>query len=248
MILERSMSPEWLSNTYLVGDRPGGHAVLVDAGGPAEPILDAVRTNRLVVTHLLCTHHHHDHVAHNERYARILGCRVLGHRDESGRFGRLDGTLSGGETIRSGDLSIRTLHIPGHTVGQLAYLVDDATVFTGDTLFSGSVGGTRAPGHGTFEQLKASIMEVLMRLPEETAVMPGHTEATSIGKEWDTNPFIRAWRGVDRPAPEPCVAAGTPATLLLRATDYDGGTKCWVRFPEEAREEILPGSVVLGGP
>ncbi len=132
-------------------------------------------------------------------------------------------------------------------MGQLAYLVEGSTVFTGDTLFAGSVGGTRAPGHGTFGQLKSSIMETLMKLPHETAVLPGHTQATTIGTEWETNPFIRAWRGVDSPAPGPCVAGGRTATLLLRAADYDGGTKCWVRFPDEGREEILPGSIVRDG-
>jgi hydroxyacylglutathione hydrolase len=64
VILERSMEPGWLSNSYVVGDRPGGSAVLIDAGGPPEPIVAAIDRHRLNVTHILVTHHHGDHVAH----------------------------------------------------------------------------------------------------------------------------------------------------------------------------------------
>ena len=117
----------------------------------------------------------------------------------------------------------------------LAFVVNDERVFTGDTLFRGSVGGTRAPGHTSFEELRHSIMEVLMRLPKRTSVHPGHTEPTTVAEEWDGNPFIRMWRGLDRPVEKRCTALGQPATLLLRARDYDGGTKCWVRFDAGGR-------------
>ena len=65
LIIEKSMSPDWLSNTYLVADKPGGHAVLIDTGGPTAPILQAIENLGLSVTHVLCTHHHIDHVQHN---------------------------------------------------------------------------------------------------------------------------------------------------------------------------------------
>ena len=93
-------------------------------------------------------------------------------------------------------------------------------------------------------EMCASVMEVLMALPQETAVHPGHTEATTIAREWDENPFVRAWRGLDAPAARRCTAFGAPATLLLEARDYDGGTKCWVRFDEDGREDLVPGSRV----
>src|SRR5262245_55730501 len=64
MIVERTMHAGWLSNTYLVADRPGGHAVLIDTGGPSEPILEKIAEHRLTVSHVLCTHHHADHIAH----------------------------------------------------------------------------------------------------------------------------------------------------------------------------------------
>jgi len=244
MIVERTMDANWLSNTYLVADKPGGHAVLIDTGGPVEPILEKVAEHRLTVSHVLCTHHHVDHIAHNADYKARFGCPVCGHAKERELFGGLDLELGDGDELVTGGLSIRSLHVPGHTQGQLAYLVNDERVFTGDTLFRDSVGGTRAPGHASFEELRHSIMEVLMRLPKATRVLPGHTEPTTIGDEWERNPFIRAWRGVEASRETRCTAFGLPATLLLRARDYDGGTKCWVRFDDGGRLDVVPGSKV----
>jgi glyoxylase-like metal-dependent hydrolase (beta-lactamase superfamily II) len=247
VLVTKTMSPGWLSNTYLVADRPGGHGVLIDTGGPSDPILERITDLNLTITHVLCTHHHYDHVAYNGLYKSRLGCPVCGHQEESSLFGDLDHELTDGDELVSGDLHIRTLHIPGHTLGQLGFLVNDKRVFTGDTLFRDSVGGTRGPGHTTCADLQHSIMEVLMRLPEQTIVHPGHTEPTTIGREWENNPFIRAWRGLDPKADKDCVAMGHPATLLLRARDYDGGYKCWVRFTDGGDEAVVPGSRVEAG-
>jgi hydroxyacylglutathione hydrolase len=239
----RSMHPGWLSNTWLVADRPGGHAVIVDTGAPMDGIVARIEELRLTVTHVLCTHHHHDHVAHNDDYRARFGCPVCGHGAERAWFGGLDVELADGEEIRSGDLTIRGLHVPGHTVGQLAFLVDERELFTGDTLFRGSVGGTRAPGHASYDELVASILEVLLALPASTVVRPGHMESTSVGRELADNPFVRFWRGLDMPAATACTAFGEPATLLCEAPDYDGGTKCVVRF-EDGRLDVAPGSRV----
>jgi glyoxylase-like metal-dependent hydrolase (beta-lactamase superfamily II) len=244
MLIEKSMSPGWLSNTWLVADEPGGHAVLIDTGGPAEPILQAIEEHRLTVTHALCTHHHIDHVSNNKLYKETLGCAVCGHQAESGLFGDLDTELQDGDELQVGKLRVRALHIPGHTLGQLAFVVNDERVFTGDTLFKGSIGGTRGPGHTTYEDIQRSIMDVLMKLPPETQVHPGHVDPTTIAQEWEQNPFIRIWRGLDAPGTKRCSAMGHTGTLILRAPDYDGGTKCWVRFDEGGVDDIVPGSRV----
>jgi glyoxylase-like metal-dependent hydrolase (beta-lactamase superfamily II) len=246
VIVERSTHPRWLSNTWLVADRPGGSCVLIDTGGPAEPILARIEELRLSPTHLLCTHHHHDHVEHNALYAERFDAPVCGHAAERELFGGLDRELSHGEVVESGSLRLRALHIPGHTVGQLAFVASGERVFTGDTLFRRSVGGTRGPGHASFEELRRSILEELLALPPELPVHPGHTDETTIGEEWDENPFVRLWRGLDAPADTPCTAFGRPATLLLRARDYDGGTKCQVRFAD-GRVDVVPGSRVMEG-
>lgn len=244
VLVTKTMSPGWLSNTYLVIDRPQGHGVLIDTGGPSDPILKKIKSLGVTITHVLCTHHHYDHVAFNNLYKRHLGCPICGHTAERSLFTHLDHELRDGEELQSGDLHIRALHIPGHTLGQLAFLVNEDRIFTGDTLFRGSVGGTRGPGHTTFEDLRHSIMEVLMRLPESTIVHPGHTDPTTIGREWSDNPFIRAWRGLDRQLDRPCTAMGRPATLLVQARDYDGGTKCQVRFNDDGEEAVVGGSRV----
>jgi hydroxyacylglutathione hydrolase len=119
----------------------------------------------------------------------------------------------------------------------------EAVVFTGDTLFKNSVGGVKAPGHTTYTDLRDSIMGTLMELPPDTVIYPGHADATTVAEEWDSNRFIRVWRGVDAEGAEPCEAFGRPATLVLLGEDYDGGTKAWVRWPDGS-DDIVPGSRV----
>ena len=245
MIIERSMNDSFLSNSYVVGDRPGGNAVLIDSGGPPEPILKAIEDHELTVSHLLLTHHHEDHIAHNDLMVERFGCKVYGHPDEAALVGGVDQEIGDGDEIVSGQLRIRALHTPGHTSGMLAFVINDECVFTGDTLFYRTVGGTMAPGHATFADLKHSIMDVLMALPEEIKAYPGHTDSTTIGDEWQNNPFIRIWRGLDESSEKRCTAFGRPATLVLRAPDYDGGTKCWVRFDEGNADDVVPGSQVI---
>ena len=241
MILERSMSDGWLSNTYLVAAEPGGDAFLVDAGGPLAPLLAAAEERDLNVTHVLLTHHHHDHVAElAAALDRWPDAAVLAHPEE--RVPGTTGDLTGGDELQIGGLTVRALHTPGHTAGMLA-LVVDGNVFTGDTLFKGSVGGVRAPGSTGYENLRRSIMEVLLELPPETVVRPGHTDPTTVGDELESNRFVRIWRGLDPEGSEPCTALGEPATLILLGDDYDGGHKAWVRWPD-GRDDIVPGSKV----
>ena len=83
-----------------------------------------------------------------------------------------------------------------------------------------------------------------MKLPKQTDVYPGHTETSTIGEEWEKNPFICAWRGKQETTERRCTAYGEPATLLLSAEDYDGGRKCWVRLDEGDMLDIVPGSQI----
>ena len=241
------MHPEWLSNAYLVADTEGGEGVIVDSGGPPEPILAAVEEKRVEVKQLLLTHHHHDHVAENHVYKERLGVEILAHPLEAEQLLDVDRTIEPGEKLAAGSLEIEPLHTPGHTAGMLSFLVGGDEVFTGDTLFRGSVGGVRAPGATGFEDLKRSILEVLMKLPPETRVHPGHTESTTIGDEWEQNPFVRLWRGLDEEGEERCKVGEEEATLVLFAPDYDGGHKAWVRWEESGRDDIVPGSAVVRG-
>ena len=241
MIVERSMSPQWLSNTYLVAAAPGGEAFLVDAGGPVAPLVAAADERRLDVTHVLLTHRHHDHVAElGAAFERWPGARVLAHPEE--RVPGTTGDLLPDAELTIGGLTVRALHTPGHTAGMLSLLVD-GQVFTGDTLFRGSVGGVRATGSTGYEDIRRSIMDVLLALPPDTTIRPGHTDPTTVAEELESNRFVRIWRGLDPEGSEPCTALGEPATLILLGDDYDGGYKAWVRWPD-GRDDIVPGSRV----
>jgi hydroxyacylglutathione hydrolase len=243
VIVERSMQQDWLSNAYLVVDEPGGSAVIIDSGGPSDKLLEAAERHGVTPTHLLLTHHHHDHVAENHVYKERFGVEIVADPVESEALMDVDRHIVGGETLQVGGLHIQAIRTPGHTAGMLSFLVNDEEVFTGDTLFKGSVGGVRAPGSTTFEDLRHSIMDVLMKLPPDTVVRPGHTDPTTIGDEWENNAFIRVWRGIDPESSDPCTVQGEPATLVLWAPDYDGGHKAWVRW-ENGKDDIVPGSRV----
>jgi glyoxylase-like metal-dependent hydrolase (beta-lactamase superfamily II) len=263
VIVERSMHAQFLSNTYLVADEDGGAALFVDAGGPVAPLIDAAARHSVQPTHVLLTHHHFDHVcelgALRERWPEIEVLISPLERDllaaasapsDSSQSGNDSapaiGTIEAGETLRFGALELRALHTPGHTSGMLSFLVQDgaeAAVFTGDTLFKNSVGGVRAPGHTTYADLRDAIMGTLMELRGDTVIYPGHSDSTTVSAEYETNRFIRVWRGLDSEGSEPCTALGEPATLVLLGDDYDGGTKAWIRWPDGS-DDIVPGSRV----
>src|ERR671910_2958312 len=109
MIVERSMADGWLSNTYLVAAEPGGDAFLVDAGGPLQPLFDKVDEHGLNVTHILLTHHHHDHVAElGDALAKYPDAEVLAHPAE--RVPGTTGDLNPGDEVAIGGLTVTALH------------------------------------------------------------------------------------------------------------------------------------------
>jgi hydroxyacylglutathione hydrolase len=212
------MHPSWLSNAYLVADEEGGAAVYVDSGAPLEPLQEAAARWGVEPSHVLRTHADPDHVEHEAE----LGLDVV----------------TG--PIEVGGLRAEALSTPGHKDDHVAFVLNGEACFSGDVLFKDAVGG------GDFGQIKRSVMEVLMQLPPETFVYPGHTDDTTIGREWEENPFIRVWRGVDPEGSEPCRVAGQEATLVVWSPDYDGKGKAWVRFAD-SRDAIVGGSRVERG-
>lgn len=244
MLVKKFMDPGWLSNSYVVADEPQGEAICIDTGGSAEEMLQYVEEHGFHVRKIFCTHHHHDHVAHNAELKEKWACEVGAHEKEAPLREEVDFTFSHDEVFEIGKLTVQVLHVPGHTAGQAAFLINGLAVFTGDTLFRGSVGGTCGPGHTTYEDLQHSIMEVFMKLPPPTKIYPGHTDDSTVAQEWETNPFIRLWRGLDSPEKEACEAFGQKGILHLEARDYDGGTKGLVEFEESGQSAIVPGSVI----
>jgi hydroxyacylglutathione hydrolase len=210
------MHPDYLSNAYLVADEEGGAAVYVDSGAPLEPLLAAAERWGVTPVAVLRTHGHHDHVENEDE----LGLEVV-----TGDF-------------EAGGLRFEALPCPGHSGDGLSF-AGGGVVFTGDTLFKDAVGGTR----DDFEAVRRSVMDVLMKLPPEMRVLPGHTDETTIGREWEENPFVRVWRGVDPEGTEAVRFGGEPATLIVWSPDYDGKGKAWVRFAD-GRDAIVGGSGV----
>jgi len=251
VITERSLLPNFVTNTYLVADHEGGTAFFVDAGGPVAPLLERAKELGVTITHVLLTHHHYDHVC--DLAAIVDACPgidvLIDPREnellDEATAALVTGDVNPGDKLAIGDLEVEVLHTPGHTLGMLSLYVG-GEVFTGDTLFKNSVGGVRAPGHTTFADIKHSIMDVLLQLPPQTVVRPGHTDPTTVADEWEHNSFVRIWRGLDPESSEPCTALDEPATLVHLGDDYDGGYKAWVRWPDGS-DDIVPGSKVVRG-
>jgi hydroxyacylglutathione hydrolase len=213
------MHRDWLSNAYLVADVEEGAAVFVDSGAPLEPLLAAAESWRVEPSYVLRTHADPDHVEHEDE----LGLEVV------------TGALE------VGGLRVEALPTPGHTEDHLAFVVNEEAIFTGDILFKDVVGGG-----SDASVIRDSVMDVLMELPHELRVLPGHTDETTIGREWEQNYFVRYWRGLDEPADEPVRFAGQEAMLLVWSPDYDGKGKALVRF-DDGREAIVAGSRVERG-
>lgn len=213
------MDSRWLSNGFVVGDEPGGVAVFVDSGAPLEPLLAAVERERLTPTHILRTHGHADHVEHEDELAEQFGIPVL----------------TG--SIETGGLRIEAIPTPGHSDDGVAFVVNGGACFSGDTLFRDSVGG------GPADVVRASVMERLMTLQHETRVLPGHTVETTIGREWERNPFVRFWRGLESEAGGRCRVGGVEGIVLVESPDYDGKGKLLVRL-DGGEERIIGASRV----
>jgi glyoxylase-like metal-dependent hydrolase (beta-lactamase superfamily II) len=221
MLLERSMHSSWLSNAYLLGDEPGGAAVFVDSGAPLEPLLAVVERERLTPTHVLVTHGHADHVAGNDELVRRFGLEVTA------------------GPVETGGLRVEVLATPGHSTDGVSFVVGGELCFTGDTLFKDAVGG------GPAEELRKSVMDVLMAQPPEVRVLPGHTDETTIGREWEENPFVRYWRGLDGEDGRACRVHGEEATIVVWSPDYDGKGKALVRLP--GGDEAIVGASRIEG-
>jgi len=209
------MDSRWLSNAYVVGDEEGGVCVFVDSGAPLEPLRSFIEEHGLTPTHVLRTHAHADHVEHEHE----LDLPVV-----------LDSLTTGG-------LEVEAIATPGHSDDMVCFVVNGEAVFSGDTLFKDAVGG------GDYAQVRSSVMDVYMAMPHGRRVLPGHTDETTIGREWEQNPFVRVWRGVEPEGTDPVRVGGRDATLVVWSPDYDGKGKAWVRFAD-GTDAIVGGSRV----
>ena len=249
MIL-RVEQADWLSNAYLIVDEPSGKGVLVDSNAVTDPLLEWAERAGTEITHILLTHHHYDHVVGVEKLAERYGVPVLGHEKCAAEVDAVSDVIGDGDVVETGGLRFEAIHTPGHCADHLALKINDDDCLTADVLFKGTVGGTGAPGATGLDDLRESVMDKLMELPEQMRIHPGHRQPSTIGEEWESNPFVRLWRGLDEPGEERCTV-GPPdeedrreATLLLWAPDYDGGNKALIRFDDDGTETITGGSQI----
>jgi glyoxylase-like metal-dependent hydrolase (beta-lactamase superfamily II) len=183
----------WLStNCYVVSCEKTKEAAVIDPGmeseGETNPVLDYIKQNGFKVKYIINTHGHPDHVVGNDDIKEATGAPILIHENTTERVDA-NKKLRDGDILQVGNFKLVVLHTPGHTTDGISLLTDNA-VFTGDTLFAGSVGRTDFLG-GSYEQLMNSIKTKLMCLPDNFKVYCGHGPSTTIGDEKRYNPFLK---------------------------------------------------------
>jgi hydroxyacylglutathione hydrolase len=181
------------SNGYIFFLEDGKTAALVDPAGIPENLMKYINEGPFALQYILITHKHADHCdATADVHKAFPQARIVMHKADVSAIGPLASTalaVKDGEELPFGDTAaIRMLHTPGHTDGSSCFLFK-STVFTGDTLFAGSVGGV-FDKRSTYQDLLASVNTKLFTLPDDTVVMPGHGPPSTIAEEKRHNPFF----------------------------------------------------------
>lgn len=215
MRVERFVLNELGTNCYVVAPVSGHEAVVIDPAGPMEPVERYLEEHGLTVRAIFQTHGHADHILGLEALREKTGAPVYIHEGDAEMLTDPTKNLSafmgrpvrcrpaeylwkGGEILTVAGLRVKVLHTPGHTPGGVCLdiapegkEIQPKIVFTGDTLFAGSIGRTDFPG-GDYEQLIESIRTQLLPFPDDTVIFPGHEGDSTIGDERKLNPFIQS--------------------------------------------------------
>jgi hydroxyacylglutathione hydrolase len=214
MILETFPVGMLQCNCSVFGDESTGEALVIDPGDEIERVVAVVRRHGLRITMIVVTHAHIDHIGGAKKLRDLTGAPVhmnandaelyetlemqaawIGMRHAPER-GPIDVPLQDGDTLTVGGATGTVLHTPGHTQGSVSLYFPMANeknakkLFAGDTLFQGSIGRTDLPG-GNTKQIFRSIRDKLLVLPDDTVVIPGHGDRTTIGEERESNPFLK---------------------------------------------------------
>jgi hydroxyacylglutathione hydrolase len=196
-------------NCSVVGDEASGEAVVIDPGDDVERVQEILSKHQLRAKYIIATHAHIDHVGGIEKLKQATGAAVLMHEADLPLYQNLtlqaewlgiappgivavDQFLKEGDALRFGQHKLEVLHTPGHSPGSLSLHLpgEHARIFSGDTLFEGSIGRTDLWGGSMYEILR-SIRSRLLIFPDETPVFPGHGPQTTIGQEREHNPFLQ---------------------------------------------------------
>lgn len=207
LVVRHAVVGPFAANAWLAACDRTGEAVIVDPGGEIPRVLALGLPGQYRVTRLFCTHGHIDHVSGAAEAKAATGAPLALHEADAGwlealprqaeMFGfeagpppPVDERPADGATFRVGELEARVIHTPGHSAGSCClYFPSEKAIFTGDTLFAGSVGRTDLPG-GDYDALASSIKEKLFPLGDDVRFYPGHGPSGTLGEERATNPFV----------------------------------------------------------
>jgi len=216
MRIEKIAVGPFQSNCYIVYSEAGADAVVIDPGADAAAILRRLSKLGLTVTHIVNTHGHADHIGANGAVKEAFpAARIMVHgrdahmlRDPvanlSAAFGyradspEADHLLEGNTSFEAAGVTFNVEHVPGHSPGSVVLVpqVEPPAVFSGDTLFSGTVGRTDFPG-GNMGLLISGVREKILSLPDETVVYPGHGDITTVGVEKRGNVYVMTDSGAN---------------------------------------------------
>ncbi|MGD8564779.1 MAG: MBL fold metallo-hydrolase [Candidatus Bathyarchaeota archaeon] len=208
MITKKFVVGRFFTNCYIAACKKTKEAIIIDPGYEdqveAQEFFRYIESNSLRIKSIVDTHGHPDHACGNGIMKEKFQVPILIHEKDNTMLGSssivsrffafkavsppADTLLYEGNTIRFGETSLKVLHTPGHSPGSTS-LVGKNVVFTGDTLFAGSIGRTDFPNSSTSE-MKASLQK-LANLPDQMVVHPGHGPSTNIGQEKRSNPFMQ---------------------------------------------------------
>lgn len=196
-------------NCSILGDEATGEAVVIDPGDEIDRVREILDRHRLRVKWIIATHAHIDHVGGMEKLQQATGAPVAMSEADLPLYQNLavqaawlgvpapsavsvDQFLKEGNALRAGPLRLEVLSTPGHSPGSVSLYLpgNDQRIFSGDTLFKGSIGRTDLWG-GDYPQILRSIQMKLLRFKDDMPVFPGHGPSTTLGEERENNPFLR---------------------------------------------------------
>src|SRR5579864_5625572 len=194
-------------NCSIIGDEVTHEAIVIDPGDDIEDVQALIRKHNLQVKQIVITHAHIDHVGGAMKLRAATGAPILLNQNDYALLKMLDvqaawigvpppakveidRSITSGDTVSAGSHTAQILHTPGHTEGSIClYFPAEQKLVAGDTLFAGSIGRTDLPG-GDMQKIMRSLHNTILSLPDETVVIPGHGEVTTIGAERESNPFL----------------------------------------------------------
>ncbi len=191
-------APLYTNSYLLISD--AGHGVIIDPAAEPEQYTKLLQEHNASLTAILCTHGHYDHVGSAQELCRSTGAKLYCEaadlrNDQLYPLSQADSGYEEGAVVTVDELAFMVWHTPGHTPGSVV-LQCGGYLFTGDTLFQGSMGRTDLPGGSETEMMDSLRKLAALPLPRETQILPGHGDFSTLGQELDTNYYLRmAQRG-----------------------------------------------------